>query len=175
MKRVLFILFALSFSLVMTIDGYAQRRPRARQMATERPMQQERFRENFQENCLAIEGLTDEQIEAISAMRTTRLEQGVQHQARMDALRAQKRELMVQPNPDMSRVNGLIDQMADIRTAHMKEAAAHRQDIRNLLTEEQRTHFDQMALRPMGRGGMGQGMGFQRGSGMRPQRMHRNR
>lgn len=64
---------------------------------------------------------------------------------------------------DMSAVNQQIDQISQLRTQIMKKRMATHQDIRNLLTEEQRAWFDARPLR-MGQGGRG---GFNRG-GMMP-------
>jgi hypothetical protein len=39
-------------------------------------------------------------------------------------------------------INGLIDEMAVIKTKMAKERAANHQEVRKLLTEEQRIKFD---------------------------------
>lgn len=157
----------------MAIEVMAQRRPGVRQQQVDRPMRQERVERPVrqermlpgQDQCLAIAGLSDAQQEAISALHAKRLEQGVQHRAQMDVLRAQKRELTIQASPDMAQVNAVIEEMESLRTAHLKDAAAHRQEVRALLTDEQRAIFDARATGPMGRGG--------RGQAMRPGRMYR--
>jgi Spy/CpxP family protein refolding chaperone len=166
MKKAIVYFMVSGFVMLSAFGSMAQRRPAPRQQSVDRPVRQERLLLD-QGQCLAIEGLSEAQQEAISALRTKRLEQGVQHRAQMDALRARKNELMVQASPDMARVNALIDEMESLRSAHLKEAAAHRQDVRALLTDEQRARFDSQASRPMGRGG--------RGQAARPGRMHRMR
>ncbi len=152
--------------MLSAFEAISQRRPGARQQSYDRPIRQERAMLR-QDQCLAIAGLSEAQQESISALRSKRLEQGVQHRAQMDALRAKKRELSVQASPDMAQVDALIDQMESLRSAHLKEAAAHRQAVRALLTDEQRAIYDARAVGPMGRGG--------RGQAMRPGRMHRMR
>lgn len=148
--------------MLSAFEAISQRRPGVRQQSFDRPIRQERALLR-QDQCLAIAGLSEVQQEAIAALRSKRLEQGVQHRAQMDAMRAKKRELMVQPSPDMAQVDALIDQMESLRSAHLKEAAAHLQGVRALLTDEQRAIFDSRRVGPMGRGGRG------------PARMHRMR
>jgi Spy/CpxP family protein refolding chaperone len=160
MKKQFLFLMVFVFAMGMAMDGFSQRRPAGRQQIPARPVQQERMQARM-DYCQNIPGLTEAQQEAIASLRAGRLEQGVQHRARMDALRSQKRELMVQASPDMARVNALIDEMESLRTAQLKEVAAHRQEIRKLLNDEQRAIFDSQAFRPSGRGG--------RGPAMRPQ------
>ncbi len=152
--------------MLSAFEAISQRRPGVRQQSIDRPIRQERELPR-QAQCLAIAGLSEAQQESISALRSKRLEQGVQHRAQMDAMRAKKRELMVQASPDMAQVDAIIDQMESLRSAHLKEAAAHRQAVRALLTDEQRAMYDARAVGPMGRGG--------RGQDMRPARMHRMR
>lgn len=155
MKKAILFIALFSFSMFLAADAMAQRRPAGKMQAPAR--QAERIQPG-QRYCLNLPGLTEAQQEAIASLHAKRLEQSVQHRAAMDALRARKRELMVQASPDMNQVNTLIDEMGSMRSAHLKAAAVHRQEIRQLLTEEQRVQFDSQSFRAAGRGGRGQAM-----------------
>ena len=45
-------------------------------------------------------------------------------------------------NSDLKELNAVIDQMTDIQNKKMKASAKHRQDVRSLLTDEQKVFFD---------------------------------
>jgi len=97
-----------------------------------------------------IESLSQEQRDKIRELQVQRREQSLKHRAEVDELRARKRNLMVDKDSDMGAVNRVIDQMTARQAQWMKENAAHRQAIRNLLTDEQRIIFDsQTAGRPV--------------------------
>ena len=90
-----------------------------------------------------IDNLTSEQEAQIQALHTAQLEQRLKFRNQMDELRARKRTLMAEKNPDMGAVNSVIDQMTALRGEMARQAVAHRQEIRNLLTDEQRVQFDE--------------------------------
>jgi Spy/CpxP family protein refolding chaperone len=166
MKKTLFLSLAFLFTALMTLEGVAQRRYPGRQLP---PARQQMFEQQagWQQGCLYLEGLTEDQQEAIAALRNVRLEKSLQYRARMDAMRARKRELMIQKSPDMGEVNKIIDQMEGLRSNHLKEAAAYRQQVRELLTDEQRLAFDRLGKHPRA--------GMERGQAARPGRFHRGR
>jgi Spy/CpxP family protein refolding chaperone len=68
----------------------------------------------------------------------------------MEELRAKEHTLATSEKPDMKAINANIDEMTKVQNQLMKAMASHRQDIRSLLTEEQKIRFDS---RPMGKGG----------------------
>lgn len=92
--------------------------------------------------CINLPDLTEEQEQKIEALRLERIAARTAHRAEMDELRARKRSLGIAENPDMDALNNVIDQMTAARARHMKDNEAHRQEIRKLLTPEQRTLFD---------------------------------
>jgi len=106
----------------------------------------ERPRPEPRQECV-VENLTPEQEAKIQQLRSAQLERSLKHRAQMDELRARKRSLMLEKNPDMNAVNAVVDQMTAMRGDMMKEAIKHRQEIRNLLTDEQRVQFDARAPR----------------------------
>jgi Spy/CpxP family protein refolding chaperone len=74
----------------------------------------------------------------------------------MNELRARKRTLNTTDKADLTEINSVIDQMTEVHNKMMKASAKHLQEVRNLLTEEQKVYFDSMA---------GRGRGYNRGAG----------
>jgi len=65
----------------------------------------------------------------------------------------------------MKAVNKTIDKIAGMRATQMKQRLAHRQEVRSLLTDEQKAVYDNMPRRN-GRGfGNGDGNGRRHGNG----------
>jgi Spy/CpxP family protein refolding chaperone len=86
--------------------------------------------------------LTQEQQTAIRQLQSERISSGTLYRAQMNELQAQKRTLSLADNPDMNKINGIIDQMEKLRADNHKQMAAHRQAVRQLLTTEQKAIFD---------------------------------
>lgn len=99
-----------------------------------------------------IPDLTEEQQNQINELRTKRIKASTQHRANMAELRAKKRSLSIADTPDMNKVNAVIDDMAEMRSANLKENAAHRQAVREILTDEQRVIYDSRHANRQGRG-----------------------
>lgn len=91
---------------------------------------------------MKIPGLTDEQKTAIQKLRLANQKemQGLKNQLAEN--RAHYHTLMTADKPDMNAINKNIDEYSAIRTTMMKSQAAHIQDVRKLLTDEQRLVFD---------------------------------
>lgn len=90
----------------------------------------------------AIPNLTAEQEKQIEQLK-------LKHQKEMLPLRNALREkharmqtLETAEKADMAAINKTIDEIATIKTDMQKKRAAHRQEIRNVLNEEQRLVFD---------------------------------
>lgn len=90
-----------------------------------------------------IAGLSEDQKAQIHKLRISHLKdiQGLQNQIREN--RAHYKTLMTAENPDMNAINKNIDEFGSLRNQMMKKQAAHTQDIRKLLNDEQRLIFDQ--------------------------------
>ncbi|MFW5793333.1 MAG: Spy/CpxP family protein refolding chaperone [Bacteroidota bacterium] len=125
--------------LFATTSSFAQRGVRA-ERGERRPQAQ--LQSRSMEYCENIPDLTEEQKEAIQELRTARLKESTEHRNKIEELRARKRTLMSSDNPDMTEVDKIIDEMSDLRNQHLKNAARHHQEVRSLLTEEQRVYFD---------------------------------
>ena len=120
---------------------------------------------NQQGICQRIPDLTDEQVANIETLRVKHLKDMNVFRNNMNELRAKKHTLMSSDNSTMNEINSVIDQMTTLQNKMMKERAGHRQDVRNLLTDNQKVYFDS---RPMRGGRSGKGMrgdGYGKGAG----------
>lgn len=89
-----------------------------------------------------IPNLTDEQVTKIEDLRTVHLEKMLRQKAKIKVLNAELRELEIAENADMNLINKKIDEISTARTEMIKERSTHRQDIRKILSKEQRLYFD---------------------------------
>ena len=115
--------------------------------------------------CQMIPDLTEDQQTKINALRVSHLKVMNNYRNQMDELRARKHTLMASDNADMKAINAVIDQMSDLQNKMMKEGAKHQQDVRSLLTEEQKVYFDSRPMRGPGNGGGMRHDGYGRGAG----------
>lgn len=158
MKAKAFFSAIVIFVILLSADVFAQRgartpgsRMQPQQRYAQPPAERaERPQRMMPEDCVMIPDLTEEQQAAIKQIRLDGLQKATSHRNQMDELRARKRNLMTQAQPDMAAVNNIIDEMTTLQNAQMKERAAHRQAIRNQLTDEQRVMFDNRAMRRSG-------------------------
>lgn len=115
--------------------------------------------------------LSEEQQEQISDLRTGHLKKMTELRNQMREKRARLQTLTSGDNYNEGEANQVIEQIGDIHTTMMKERTSHRQEVRSLLTEEQRVIFDSRKGRRMGqlmgrnRGGREPGMGYGAGYG----------
>ncbi|HRW61923.1 MAG TPA: Spy/CpxP family protein refolding chaperone [Bacteroidales bacterium] len=138
---------------------------------------QDDSRPNFA--CQMLPDLTEEQQTKVEALRVTHLKEMNTFRNQMDELRARKQTLMASDNADMKELNGVIDQMSGLHNKMMKSSAKHLQEVRSLLTDEQKVYFDSRPMRRNGNGrksgrgfgnGYGDGFGDGYGRGNRPGR-----
>ena len=137
----------LALVLLFSADAFGQRGRRApdvrpQQRFSERTVESRTERHQFADVCQMIPDLTEEQEAEIKSLRLEQIERNTAHRNAMDELRARKRSLMTEADPDMSAVNNVIDEMTALRNTQMKQNVNHRQAVRELLTEEQRVIFD---------------------------------
>lgn len=158
MKKHFFYFVGCAILLSLAVDVFAQPLRGRNQQAPGGRHRAEFFQGRQQESCLGIESLTSEQREQLSALVIQRMDESNRHRLRMDELRNRKRILMLERDADMSGVDQVIDQMEALRSQWMKDNVAHHQEIRNLLTDEQRILFDsRRSGRPMMRNMQGRG------------------
>lgn len=102
---------------------------------------------------LNIPDLTDQQKEKIEEMRTPHMKTMLQLRNQMNEKRAHLKTLSSADKADMNAINKTIDEMGEITTKIMKERAGFHQEIRNILTEEQRVFFDSRKMYRRGKRG----------------------
>ena len=90
-----------------------------------------------------IAGLSEDQKAQIHKLRVSHLKDIQTIKNQIGENRAHYKSLMTSENPDMSAINKNIDEFGSLRTQLLKKQAAHTQDVRKLLTDEQRLIFDQ--------------------------------
>lgn len=121
--------------------------------------------------CWRIPDITEEQNSQIQDLRTDHLKTMRPFRNEIREQRAQLRTLETADSPDMSKINNTIDNISGIQNKMHKTRASHIQDIRKILTEEQRVYFDTHRARRgrrIGRQGHWNGPRAGRGRGMGP-------
>ncbi len=97
-----------------------------------------------------IPNLTDEQKEQIKALRLDMMKKALPIKNSIGEKRARLRSLQTASPVNMKAVNTLIDEIASLKAKIAKLRAEKRQQVRRLLSDEQRIVFDS---RPPHRGG----------------------
>jgi len=146
MKKHFILSTAVILMLVFTGMSYAQYPQRGRAERPNREMLQK-----HKQCVMRIPDLTDAQKEQIEKLRTEHLKTVLPLRNKMGELRAELRTLSTAENASMNEINQKIDEIGNIKTQMMKAQAAHRQQVRSLLSEEQRLKFD-THRRPKGQG-----------------------
>ncbi|NOQ25279.1 MAG: periplasmic heavy metal sensor [Bacteroidales bacterium] len=120
------------------------------------------------QSCQMIPDLTEDQESKIESLRLEKMKEMTAFRNQVNELKAKKQTLMTSDNSDSKEINTVIDQMTDIHNKMMKASAKHHQDVRNLLTDDQKVIFDSKPMRGHGHGkghGMRNGSGNGRGAG----------
>lgn len=131
---------ALTFTLVgLTGLSYAQQGPRNNNMD-----RMERMREMHQpgNRIFALPDLTDEQKEQIRTVMTDSRKEMLPLQNQVREKAAQLMTLRTAENADMNAINAMVDEISSLRANMMKTRLASEQEIRALLTDDQRIIFD---------------------------------
>ncbi|MBN2349390.1 MAG: Spy/CpxP family protein refolding chaperone [Bacteroidales bacterium] len=134
------------------------------------------------DQCRMLPDLTEEQQVQLNDLRIAHLKEMAPLRNQLNEKKAHLQTLSTVENPDMKSINKTIDEMGSIKTQMMKNRAAHQQQVRNLLNDEQKLVFDSRKHGPdfrtycdgygrgkhQGRGqgnGPGNGQGYGRGFG----------
>lgn len=104
-----------------------------------------------------MESLTDKQKEQIKAIRTQTKSTILPVRASLQEKEAHLKTLMVAENADMGAIQNSVTEISTLKGQIMLERVKSQQEIRKVLTPEQRTQFDSMTLQ-MGHGQL-RGMG----------------
>ncbi len=89
-----------------------------------------------------IPGLSDEQKSKIDALKTPHQQKMLEMNAEKDKLDAELTQLEIAEKPDMAKINAKIDEITGVENKMAKERSKHHQEVRALLTPEQRVAFD---------------------------------
>lgn len=106
---------------------------------------------------MMIPGLTEEQQTQLKAMRVENMKAMQALRNQLGEKKARLRTLTTADKVNMAEVNKMIDEIGTLQTKVMRIKEQHRQDIRQMLNDEQRLFFD--ARGAMRGGGEGQGRG----------------
>ncbi|MCD4736713.1 MAG: Spy/CpxP family protein refolding chaperone [Bacteroidales bacterium] len=118
--------------------------------------------------CGNIPDLTEDQQSKIQTLRTAHWKEMQTLRNDLGEKRARLQTLQTADNVNMNEINNVIEEMGTIRTNKQKSAIAHRLDVRNLLTDDQKVYFDSRA------GNRGAGMGNKCGFGQGRRNGNRN-
>jgi len=89
-----------------------------------------------------IPNLTPDQETKLNDLRTKHLKEITPLRNELLEKRARLNTLQSSEKPDMAAINKLIDEMGTLKTNLMKKQAAHRNEVSQILTDEQRVHFN---------------------------------
>jgi Spy/CpxP family protein refolding chaperone len=99
-----------------------------------------------------IPGLSEEQAKKIEALHISFQKEMLSLKNQMAELKAHKRTLSTTDKVDMKAIYANIDAITQVQNQIMKKGEDHRQQVRSILTDEQRLRFD---LKNEGRDGFG--------------------
>lgn len=100
--------------------------------------------ENYHSNegGMGIKGLTEDQKQKIDKMKTPHQKEMMQIKNLIGEKKAHLKTLETADNADLNAINKTIEEMGVLKTDMMKKKAAHKQEIRKILNDEQRLQFD---------------------------------
>ena len=94
------------------------------------------------QSCLNLPNLSQDQKDKIDALRIPHMKEMQQLQNKLRENKAHLKTLESADKPNMADINATIDIIGDLKVSMMKSQAAHKQAIRQLLTDEQKVVFD---------------------------------
>ncbi len=109
--------------------------------------------------CNNIPNLTADQQTKIDELRITHLKEMQNSRNQLAEKQARLQTLRTADKADMNTLNKTIDEIGVIRTSMQKNREEHLQDVRNLLTDDQKVYFDNFKR------GRGYGQSYCRGNG----------
>lgn len=122
--------------------------------------------QNYKGNFIESLDLSDEQQAKLEKMRTAHMETMLPMQNKMQELQAKRNTLSTDKNADIKAINAVIDEIGALKTEMMKTREAHQQEVRSILTDDQRIKFDMHRSHHKNKGGgFGKGCGHGQGKG----------
>ncbi len=107
--------------------------------------------------------LTPDQQARFDEVRKARQDEAKAFREEMGKLRPQLREAMKDPKADQNKIDGLIDQLSQVRAAHFKSLVRTHKDLEKALTPEQLEKYREVRSRMGTRRGFDHGFGPRRG------------
>jgi Spy/CpxP family protein refolding chaperone len=143
MKTIQLTLGLILFAVLINAQTYGQ---------TEAPKQHnEMKRENhFNKDASMIPNLTEEQKAKIKEFRLAHFKEAKTFRNELGELKAKQRTLTTADKADLKAINANIDEITKVLGQLMKSKAQLNQQIRSLLTDEQRIFFDIHGMKGMG-------------------------
>lgn len=92
--------------------------------------------------CKMIPNLTDEQSKKIDALLISHKKEVLPIKNEINEKKARLRTLQTAEKVDMIAINKTIEETGALKTNLMKKKAAHQQEVRKLLNDEQKLFFD---------------------------------
>lgn len=86
--------------------------------------------------------LTEDQQTKIDDLKTANMKEMLQTKNELNELKAKQQTLASAEKADMKAINANIDEITSVKNKMMKQKAKHHQDVRALLTEDQRVKYD---------------------------------
>lgn len=114
-----------------------------------------------------IPKLTDDQKAKIQEFRVAHMKEVTPIQNMIKEKQARLNTLTSADKQDMNEVNKTIDEIAKLKADLMKKRVEHQNQIRSILTDEQKVYFNAHIASGRGMMGQGNGQGMHRGKGMR--------
>jgi Spy/CpxP family protein refolding chaperone len=146
MKNIIKVSVLSTLLIVLTIDVSAQQRNkmqnRAKGDSQEQMMNRAERQGQNQHRMLAKLNLTDEQRAKVEEIHLKGQKGMIPLRNNIQEKNAQLRTLRMADDYDEDAVHALIEEIGKLKTAMMVMRTSHQQQIRELLTEEQRIKFD---------------------------------
>lgn len=142
MKKMLIAIIVAATFIAGTTSGLF-----AQQEQGHRKMDGKECHKNFKKDghgmkCDKLPGITEEQKQKIRDLKTANLKPQTQLRNQIAEKRARLNTLQAADEVDMKAINKTIDEMTALRAEMQKNMVALHQDIRKLLTDEQRAIYD---------------------------------
>jgi Spy/CpxP family protein refolding chaperone len=106
-----------------------------------------------------IPDLTDAQKDKIEDLMVAHIKDVKPLRNEVREKRVKLQNLETDDNPSLSKINDLIDDIGALKITIQKKRAAHRQEVRKVLTEKQRLFFDRHGKKGQRGNGPGKGRG----------------
>ncbi len=143
MKQLTLITSGLSLFLVLNLAAVAQPNE-GNKFGHGGISKNDDFKRTRHERLKDVLNLTDEQSQKLESLKLEHQKKNLPLQNELNEKEARMQTLETAENVDMKAINSLIDDMGVVKTKIAKERAAHHQEIRKILTPEQRIQFDLM-------------------------------